>query len=455
MSGIDTILSDGREISEDEVELLQKEVSTDCFSIETENYYLCANPQDADYKTIPDRQCNGEVAVDSEQLICGRCARKITDPYGKETFEKKRLFIDKPAIRDEIRKGIRSEFNTNAPTILRKYFDHEFPFVLDVKSPDVNVFVVFDKLNPLLLKWCKVYNESPVFALVGDSAQISGQLSELRIPSFSFSDLLSGDFVEALSNGECGPLADRELRADLSHNLCSRYENLERMNYDDFERCVQNLLMGILSTSSLLGSTEAGSGVPDGLLTVNHSNPPKLYMWDAKFVDYTSGSRSKTTLKSEYDKIFRHRTSVESVPSIDEEFEAVEGIILFTPGIKEANISRLAEFIRENDFIHDTTWNGFVCYFHFDALLKLYDSYSSNESDVQNKYRGMNAALHKYLTSPSKHDSDSDTIANAERCLEMTEDDIENMFKEIGNLGSERKEVPAEDYLSYLNMVSE
>lgn len=455
MAELATILSDGREINETELGYLQDHIDDKLYDISLTKYVHCANPDDPDYKRIPDRECEGKIELDSSAAVCDQCGRRIKNIRSKNEYEKKIIHLNRDKIRDSIRNKIKSTFDTNSPTVSRTYCDTKLSYVLNVDSPDVHIFIAFDNMARETVKWCKVYNENPVFVLVGDGNQLSNQLSELNIPHFSFLNLVSGEFKQSIIDGEIGPLADRDLCAKISYNLCSDEDVLKRMGYDEFERCVQNLLLSVIGTSSLLGSTMAGTGVPDGLLTLNHSTPPRLFMWDAKFVDYTTGNKQKTELKSEYDKIFRHRTSVDAVPSIAEKYDAVEGVILFTPGIKEANISRLANFIEENDFLHNNSWNGTVCYFKFDALLRLYSRHSRNDFSVQNKYRGLNATLYKFMTSSSKHESDTDIIENTENCVEIDSSDIDRIFDNIENFGLERDEVPVEEYLAYLNVVSE
>lgn len=455
MFGLDILLSDGREISDEELEYLEDQTSKELYLIDSERYVLCANPGDPDYKHVPDRECEGAIELDSTAPVCNQCDRRITHMKNKTEYSRQVLRLNRNKIRDRIRNEVKSAFDTNANTISRTYCGTELPYILNIESPDANLFIIFESIGRETVKWCKVYNENPVFVLVGDGNQLSNQLSELNIPHFSFSDLVSGEFKQSILDGDTSPLADRNLCAMTSYDLCSDREVLERMDYDEFERCVQNLLLAVIGTSSLLGSTETGTGVPDGLLTLNHSNPSRLFMWDAKFVDYTSGDTPKTELKSEYDKIFRHRTSVEAVPSIDENFEAVDGIILFTPGIKEANVSRLAEFMKENDFLHNSNWGGTTCYFKFDALLELYDRYSRDDSGVQNKYRGFNAMLHKLMTSASEHKSDIQIIDETENCVEIDSMDIDEIFEIIKQFGTEQTDVPAEEYLAYLDMISE
>lgn len=453
--GFDVVFSDGREIVEDELEQLEENIDESLYSIKSERYVRCANPDDPDYKQVPDRNCNGTIELDSPTSFCEECSRRVTDIRAKTEYTRHILRFDKSSIRNYARNEIKSIFDTNASTISRNYCGEGFSYILDIDSPDVNLFIAFEGISEESLKWCKVYNENPVFLLVGDATQSSTHLSELNIPHFPFSDLISENFEQPLLNGEIGPLADRDIRAKISYNFCSDRDVLERMEYDEFERCVQNILLSIIGTSSLLGSAEAGTGVPDGLLTLNHNTPPDLFMWDAKFVDYTSGDREKTRLESEYDKIFRHRTSVEEVPSIDEKFDSVEGIVLFTPGIKEANVSRLAEFIEENGFLHGNSWKGTICYFKLDALLRLYERYSSDDCSVQSKYKGLNATLFRFMTSSSKHETDPEIIEETENCVEMGAKDIDRIFENIEKLGTEMSDVPKEEFLAYIDLIAE
>jgi len=455
MSKLDTILSDGREVSDSELEYLKEYIEDKLYSIDQTDYVRCANPDDPEYKHIPDRECEGTIELDSTAAVCDQCDRKIKNIQSKGTFTRQILYLNRDDIRDSIRNKIKSVFDTNANTISRTYYGTELSYILDVNCPDVNIFIIFDSMPREIIKWCKVYNENPVFALVGDSNQLSNQLSELNIPYFSFSEFISDNFEQTIIDGDIGPLSDRDLRAKISYNLCSNQRVLKKMEYDEFERCVQNLLLSLIGTSSLLGSTEAGTGVPDGLMTLNHSTPPRLFMWDAKFVDYTSGNKNKTELKSEYDKIFRHRTSVEAVPSIDQKYDSLDGVVLFTPGTKEANVSRLSEFMKENGFLHNDRWKGTICYFKFDALLHLYNRYLRNDSDVQNKYQGLNTTLHNFMTSSSNHKSDTEIIQKTENCVEIDSSDIDKLFDKIGELGSEQRKVPIKDYMGYLDVVSE
>lgn len=457
MNEVDTILSDGRKLSRSEIDVLEDRIDSNLYQVDKEEFYRCAYSEDPDFKYISNRECEGVIAIDTSKLICGECGRMITDPHGKAIFEEYELNINKREIRDKLRKAIKKEFNVKVNAIERTYFGRKFNYVLNISDLNVNVFLVFSNIRQEILEHCKIYNENPVFSLVGDSILMANNLSKLQIPHFKFTDAYpntSERLINSINEGRKKQLANRELCADLSYRHCSNDATLTRMKYDDFERCVQNLLAGSIMTSTLLGSSEAGSGVPDGLLTLPHNNSP-LFMWDAKFVDYKLGNRTKTTLKSEYDKIFRHETSIEAVPSISEKFNGVEGIILFTPGIKESNVKRLAEFMKENNFMHNNVWKSSICYFKFEALLELFNLYNQNKSNVKNKEKGFRAVLHKFVTSSSKHESDPDIISNTENCLEISVEDIHEIFSKVETLGVEEEEVPHEEYLSYLDLMSE
>lgn len=459
-NGIDRVLRNGREIHYNEIDIAETARTDDLCEINTEKYVHCANPEDDDYNRLRRKECKGEIIVDDTNNICNKCGRLIPDIQSKQKFSRKIIDINEGRVRDEIREIIKSETSYSWHTVSRSYYGHTFEYVLSSDSIDPLIFILFDNIGRELVEWIKIYDEKPILVLVGDAVALEKQASEYSIPVINFGDIYTECNISVetvLSRSDKDLLADREIKASLSLKKTSSDPVIRKMKYDEFEHCVQNLLLGTIGNSNLIGSTEAGSGVPDGVLALCRDKAdPQLFMWDAKFVDFTKSDKDKTHLRDEYDKIFRHLSTLENFPGLEPNFDQIKGIILFSPGIKESNVTRLAEFIEENNFMRDNEWNGTICYFKYDALTHLYELYRDNRSGVRQKENVFRMILSKFISSPSIHDDDPDSIQNATaKCLELSKSDVKRIFDKLEGFSAEESQFPVEEYMSYLEIVAE
>ncbi|MFC6961749.1 hypothetical protein ACFQL7_13170 [Halocatena marina] len=246
-----------------------------------------------------------------------------------------------------------------------------------------------------------------------------------------------------------GPLVNVEQRASLALGMCESEDSLREMDWSDFEHCVDAMLKYSIGTSHLYGGTEPGTGVPDGTLTLNWPDNDCLYMWDAKFVDLIKNN--ETTLSDEYSKIFKHLKQLETKQKNAPIYNDVKGICLFSPGISKTSITRLAEFIQEQNLPSGTDWKGSICYFELNALTRLTKMKMENRSGIKQKMGTFEQALHQYLSTPAKHSNEPDVIDNNRyRALHLSEQDIIEIFDYLSTQSNETFEFDKQEHMSYL-----
>ena len=458
MTGINRILSHRREIHEDETGIVTNAEENGLCRREKQRYVLCANPSDPDYEYIPDRNCMGEINLKTENDVCPNCQRNVTEIPSKEILEKEILFLNKGGIRDFVRNSIKQEHNTAASTVKRKYCGRTTEYVLELDSLDAKLFIFFKNSGRDYLRWCKIYDENPVLLLVDEALPLKKEAEAMRFPYFTLEDIfpdITTTVQSALEKGKTSTLTDRGLKGQLAHQIGTNESILEEMKYDDFEHVVQSLLVGAIGNSQMLGATESGSGVPDGTLSLHFQNDDFLYMWDAKFVKYAMGEENKTELADEYDKIFRHLGDMENRRQVKKKFGGVQGIILFSPGIKEANIVRLAEFINERQLLNQEKWTGTICYFSFGALTTLYRMYVDNQFDVRMKEEAFRTVLHSYLSSKPKHGDDPKVIKESLfDCIHMSKEDVHEIYRRLAMFEPEEEEFNVKQHMAYLDLVT-
>jgi len=301
----------------------------------------------------------------------------------------------------------------------------------------------------------RIFDAPVLCVLLDDALDLRPWLSENAIRYVTIGDLVdrTRDEVIELLQGELGAIVDRshlyslDRRASLSYAYCTSPEMLEKMGWREFEHCTHNLLLYAVGTSSLLGGTEPGSGVPDGAFTLHGGDRPTLFMWDAKFVDLVN--RDGTELRGEYDKIFRHLSEMQSQPPIAARFGDVSGIVLFSPGIKSANLVRLAQILREYDLLTTTDWEGAIAHFTLGGLCRLYDGVRNNDGGIQQKPDTFHALLESYLTRPERHEDDAepDPIQTTTYdTVHVSEEDVGNVFDILSRQDPEREEFNREGY---------
>lgn len=461
MNNLDTVLRDGKELGPGELEEASKFEDMGICSIETTCVMRCVHPEDGDYTAVRDRDCDRSIEYikEQERYICPECGREFF-ASDKTKFSKNILTVDEDGIRDTVRNAFKQATDTSVQTKPggSEYLDTNIQPVLQVHFDDgrLPILIISDAVDRRTLKWVRICEPRVICILVDDAISLIQELDTLEIPSVTLGSLLNSSENSAVD--VCDDLVGSvkypdkesivELRARLSAEMCTQNDVLERMDWREFEFCVDNLLSSAVATSVLFGGTEPGSGYPDGALSFHWNRKKRLHAWDAKFVDLVKNE--ETHLADEYDKIFRHISEMDSSPSNLQKFNGVSGMILFSPGIKQANIVRLADFIHERQMLRDIEWAGWISYFSLDALLQLYRNVQSNESNVRQKPDAYHQALHRLLTSSGRHQDEPSVIEESDyNCVHVSECDITRLFDYIGTQPEEVDKFDREAYAEY------
>ncbi|WP_226041307.1 hypothetical protein [Natrinema sp. DC36] len=318
----------------------------------------------------------------------------------------------------------------------------------------ITVHILLEHIPRTTIKWLRIYNRSSFFILLDGSLSCSDELDRLGLPYLTISELIDSDSEKAIKSKyqeitERGPLVDIEQRASIALEMCTSDDVLRHMDWSDFEHCVDSMLKYSIGTSHLYGGTEPGTGVPDGTLTLNWPGNDCLYMWDAKFVDLSSND--ETNLSDEYSKIFRHLQELNSKQQTEPIYDQIHGICLFSPGIAETSITRLAEFIQEQNLPSETEWRGSICYFGLDALTKMTQMKIENRSNIKQKMGKFENALNQYLSTPAKHANEPEMISNSQyQAVHISPEDIEAIFEYLSGQSKETFEFDKQKHMNYL-----
>lgn len=431
-------------------------------TVYAEEYIECVNPDDEDYHSVPDKSCEAEIQVQDgvEVYECPGCRREIYLSE-KSTYKKHRIKLD----HSEIYLFVRDKFrNTLGSSGTKKdngltYCDETVEPVIEVENDDGKIVVqlISRQISRSTIEWIRIYDRPTVSILFDDGLGLSDEFDRFGLPYFTLGELvdrmnteIEEDIADIFSDLiEWPKFSNIQQKAELSLSKCQNQSVLVSMSWDDFEHCVQNMLKYIIETSYIYGGTEPGTGVPDGTLTLNWEGNDSLFMWDAKFVDLAENN--ETRLSDEYSKIFRHLSQLQEKQKSEPTYTEISGIILFSPGIAETNITRLAEFIHEQNLPSDSDWNGCISYFELESLLMLIKYILRNESGIHNKRAKFEEALHEYLTSPAKHDEDPEVIGESDcDAVHIGTDDIQAIFDYLETQQKEIHEFDKESHLEYL-----
>lgn len=327
-------------------------------------------------------------------------------------------------------------------------------FEVDVESEYFNVHLLFEHIPRTTIKWIRIYNRPNIFVLVNEAMSCSDELDRLNVPYFTIGSLIDENSKE-LIKGEYQKVTDRdplveiEQRASIALEMCTKRCVIEDMDWSDFEYCVDSMLKYCIGTSHLYGGTEPGTGVPDGTLTLNWPDNDCLYMWDAKFVDLTKNKEAN--LSDEYSKIFRHLYELNTKQQTEPIYNQINGICLFSPGIADTSIIRLAEFIQEQNLPTDTEWRGSICYFELEALTKMTQMKIKNRSSIKQKMGKFENALYQFLSSPTKHDDEPGIIDDSQyQAVHLGPKDIEEIFEYLSSQSKETFEFDKQEHMDYL-----
>lgn len=334
-----------------------------------------------------------------------------------------------------------------------KYLDKEFEHVnvAQYDGNDVQIAIATRRIEEEVLATDRIVDNNILWVLADGALGVRSTMNELELHSVTIGELTNPDeagdrlreHIESTVQETKQQFIDIAARKAI--DLCSDQSILKRLDWGEFEHCVQTLLVASLGTSYLFGGLERGAGEPDGALTLHWENE-SLFMWDAKFVNLERND--ETELRGEYDKIFRHLKRMDQQERFHREFDGVAGILLFTPGIKKANVRRFAETIHEREITSPKQWDGSIVYFELDALVELTSAVLAKRGAVQHKPNLFRKALHANLTSPSKHDDDPKNVHSSDyNSLHMSVQDVQEIFKFIEGQGKEHTEFDREQYL--------
>lgn len=425
-------------------------------------YVLCVSEQDEDYPAVRTSGCDAKIRIEDEDetVTCPECYRTVYLDQ-KEMHESMTLSLDESGCRSfvrELAKGATGASFTKRSNSL-SYLDYPIEQVNtgQVGGDTVMLPIVSERVPEASLQSARVVNDSLVWVLVGEGLGLRGVLEDLDFEFVALGDLIDVDKsrAEEILAEQIDKTATHSLESYLdvagqaALELCSSRETLVPMGWAEFEHCVHTLLMTAFGTSYLLGETQRGSGEPDGALTL-HWSDDSLFMWDAKFVDLANNS--ETELRGEYDKIFRHLRRMDEQERYQRDFDGVAGILLFTPGIKDANVKRLAETIHSREISNPKKWGGSIVYFELDALIELANGVRRDHGAVRSKPNLFRKAMHANLTSPSKHQDDPEDVHSTDyTSLHMGVDDIREIFEFVGRQSTEHTEFNREEYLREAN----
>ncbi|WP_418280490.1 hypothetical protein [Halorubrum sp. DTA98] len=431
-------------------------------TVYTKKYIECVNPDDEDYYSVPDKSCEGEIEIedDTEIYECPECRREAYLSQ-KSVYERHGLVLN----HDKIYIFVRDRFrNTLGASGTKKdngltYCGETIETVIEVENNEGEILVqiIPRQISRSTIEWIRIYDRPTVNILVDDGLALTDEFDRFGLPYFTLGELLdemNNEIENSLADAfselvEWPRFSDIQRKATLSIQKCRDESSLCEMGWDDFEHCVNNILTYVIGTSYIYGGTEPGTGVPDGTFTLNWKGNDALYMWDAKFVDLTKNT--ETNLSDEYSKIFRHLSQLQEKQKAEPVYDEILGITLFSPGIAETSITRLAEFIHEQNLPTDSDWNGCISYFELESLLLLAELMLKNESNVHNKKSKFEEALHEYLTSPAKHENDPEVIADTDcDAVHMGAGDIQNIFDYLDTQGRETYEFDKTEHLEYL-----
>jgi len=456
----DSILKEGKEnLSSLELKRARELQSENLCEIQKYQYIDCVDSEDNDYFDVTDPDCPGQIQISPSDNKC-RCPVCGRDIYlsDKKLKEKTKITLDTSGIytyvRDEVKNALDCSVGKKQNGL--KYYNKRIEpvFEADTNSQSVSVHIIFEHIPRNIIKWLRIYDRSSILVLVDEGLSCSDELARLNIPYLTIGDIVDDDSSETIKSEyrkltERGPLVEIEKRASLALEMCESDSVLENMGWSDFEHCVDSMLKYSVGTSHIYGGTEPGTGVPDGTLTLNWPDNNCLYMWDAKFVDLTKNE--ETDLSDEYSKIFRHLTELNAKQQTEPIYNEIHGICLFSPGIAETSITRLAEFIQEQNLPSNAEWKGSICYFELNALSKMTQMKIENRSNIKQKMGKFESALYQYLSTPAKHSDEPEVIADSQyRAVHIGPKDIEEIFEYLSDQSKETFEFDKNKHMEYL-----
>lgn len=450
MKVADNILRDGFKIKTDKHREFAETLSDSGYcSIVSDRYFVCPH-------------CDGEIPAEEFEGIdtqCPKCERTIQRSQ-TNSKEKEIVKIDEKQVYTTLRRkfkeitglkhGIKEKLN---------YREHEVEYrcKLSSKSGDLKhqVQVFFEPQPAELIECMRIYNYSILTILVGGAVRDRQTFDQYDLPYVTLggvTEATDSELQHQLDSVGEERVRHIDKRAEIADRWLTSRRHLEAMNWYEFEHTVQALLDKLFIQSRLLGGTDTGEEVPDGVMgfTVNGRN--HRFLWDAKYIKFDgseSSSRSphvpiaddeKHSISSEYRKMADHAHQYMSDQNVN-----LDGFILISPRIPESQLETLQRKLTE--FEHSRDWNGKTVYFTLDALVDLYRRYDRDKSGVSKKMGFLMKAITDRLTQSDLH-TDSEEIEKAENVIKFGVDDVEAIFNELSSIPEEHEMPSYEVYVS-------
>jgi len=455
---LNALLRDGRDIPHSQISRAEKLEDLGICSVESYSFVNCVDENDDDYLRVRDSDCGARVILDGEtsQMDCPDCHRTVYLDQ-KRVYEGERLRLNKSGLREFVR-DLCKESESRSVHKRRnnlKLLEHTFSEVnvAEVGDGKVTIPIITEAVPDNVLDVARVVNDRFLWILVGEALPLRRPLDELDLNYLTIGNLVDSpreDAGEQINDKLYEVLGERDtehldIATKSAIKLCTSQWSLEQMGWDEFENCVHTMLQYCFRTSYLFGELERGSGYPDGALTL-HWSDESLFMWDAKFVDLEAND--ETDLSGEYDKIFRHLEEMDSRERYQREFDGVAGVLLFSPGIKEANVRRLAEVIQERQIPDPKKWAGSIVYFELGSLVHLTESVMRNRADVRHKPNEFRHSVHAVLTTSSKHEDDPEKVRSMDfNSTHISTEDVDRIFEYLSRQPSEHQEFNQSAYM--------
>jgi hypothetical protein len=299
----------------------------------------------------------------------------------------------------------------------------------------------------------------PILTILADSALTKEHLfKQYDLPYLTLGEVAESTDAELLSELRKTEQDNRiehvDQRVLIADDWCTNRRDLLYMGWYEFEHAVQAFLDKLFIRSRLLGGTEAGQEVPDGVMGFTVNDRRFRYLWDAKYVEFDSEKSSEAkkqpyvpiadgeshSLSSEYRKVADHARSYMTDQKVD-----LDGVLLISPDIPEHQLDNLQQKLSE--LIDTRAWGGKTILKTLDALVGLYRGFDKNRSDVTSKLGFFIESIVDHLDQKNLH-HDSKEIMDAEGVIKFGIDDVESIFKELETVSPEH-EIP--EYQVYVS----
>jgi hypothetical protein len=243
-------------------------------------------------------------------------------------------------------------------------------------------------------------------------------------------------------------------RVLIADDWCTNRQDLLDMDWYEFEHTVQAFLDKLFIRSRLLGGTEAGQEVPDGVMGFTTENRRFRYLWDAKYVEFDSTKSNEAekqpyvpiadgeshSLSSEYRKVADHARAY-----MNDQKVSLDGVIIISPNIPESQLGILQQKLTE--LIDTRSWDGKTIFMTLDALISLYRGFDRDQSGVTGKLGFFIESIVDHLDQKSLHD-DSDEIMDTDGVIKFGTDDVDSIFEELETISPDHKIPEYQVYVS-------